>query len=74
MPRLIQASGLIIGDVLVNAYNKCPRTVYALRPVLTTATGKPRIRPASQVTIESKAEDQRLYSDTVYLGSLIRIR
>jgi hypothetical protein len=72
--RLVQAYTLTIGDVLVSAYGTYPRTITALRPVPTTQSGRPRRRPSVQVTVESHGTDGRLYSDTVYTHSLMRVQ
>ena len=74
MPRLVQASDLRIGDVLVTAYDTRPETITDLRAVTTTARGTARRKPPVQVTIQTTDDARNLGSRTVYLGSLIRIR
>lgn len=72
--QLVQAKDLKLGDVMCNSYAKGLKDITALRAVTTTSEGRPRKRPPVQVTVESMARDTReLYTDTVYLHSLVRV-
>lgn len=71
---LIRARDVMVGDFLVASDGTQPRKVTAVRPVMTTQQGRPRTRPAVQITIQSQhIVTHELYSDTVYLDSPVRV-
>jgi hypothetical protein len=64
-----QASAVQIGDRLAMP----SRTVTAIQPVMMTQRGQARQRPPTMLTLESRADDGRLFSETLFATSLVQV-